>query len=45
MFLTQTNNHNLRENVATNKKYNLKKLGLKFENPKFNILCKLALWN
>ena len=42
-ILTQTDNHDLGGNVATNKKWSLKKKknGLKFQNPKFNILRKI----
>ena len=37
---SQTENHNLRKNVATNKKNIMRKMDLKFEKPKFNISCK-----
>ena len=38
---TQTDNHKYRKNVET-KKVLFKKMGLKFRNPNFNILCKIA---
>ena len=38
---TQTDNHNLRSNVGSDEKYILRK---KFQSPKFNILCKIALY-
>ena len=34
MFKMQTNNHNATENVATDKKYILRKMGLKLQKPK-----------
>ena len=38
---SQTDKHNLRKNVATNKKNIVRKMDLKFEKPsKFNISCK-----
>ena len=42
---TQTDNHKLRKNVATDKMHILRKMSLKFQNPKFNILCKMAFCN
>ena len=33
------------KNVATNENYILRKKSLKFQNPSFNILCKIAFWN
>ena len=33
------------KNVATNENCILRKMGLKFQNPSFNILCKIAFWN
>ena len=41
---TQTDNHKLRKNVAIDKKYILRKRGLKFLNPKFNILSKIEFY-
>ena len=32
------------KNVATNENCILRKMGLKFQNPSFNNLCKIALW-
>ena len=32
-------------NVATNENCILKKIGLKLQNPSFNILCKIPFWN
>ena len=34
--------YDLRKNVATNKKYILGKIHFKFQNPKYDILCKIA---
>ena len=34
MFKMQTGNYNFRKNVATDLKYILRKMSLKFENPK-----------
>ena len=42
---TQADNRNLCKKVANNKNYILRKMGLKFQNPNFNILCKIAFWN
>ena len=36
----QTDNYNFRKNVATNEKYILRKMDLKFQSPKFNIYAK-----
>ena len=33
------------KNVATNENCILRKMGLKFQNPSFNILWKIAFWN
>ena len=33
------------KNVATNENCILRKMGLKFQNSSFNILCKIAFWN
>ena len=33
------------KNVATNENCILRKMGLKFQNPSFNILFKIAFWN
>ena len=41
---TQTDNHKLRQNVATNKMYILRKMSLKLQNPMFKILCKITLF-
>ena len=41
---SQTDNHNFRKNVATTEKCILRKMGLKFGNPKLNISCKKALY-
>ena len=41
---TESYNHKLKTNL-TNKSYILGKMGLKFQNPVFNILCKIAFWN
>ena len=38
---TQTNNHKYRKSITTKKVYSLKN-GILFQNPKFNILCKIA---
>ena len=40
----KTDNHNLRENISTNEKYIVRKMGLKFQNPEFNILRKIACY-
>ena len=42
---TQTDNQNKRKNVATNENCILRKMGLKFQNSSFNILCKIAFWD
>ena len=34
--------YDLKKNVATNKKYILGKINFKFQNPKYDILCKIA---
>ena len=44
-ILTQTDDHNLKKNVTTNKNYIPRKMGLKSQNPKFNIFCKIAFRN
>ena len=44
MFKMQADNHNYRENIATDQKYVLRKMGLKFENSKFNNSCKIAFY-
>ena len=31
--------------VETNRNFILRKMDLKFQNPSFNILCKIAFWN
>ena len=33
------------KNAATNENCILRQIGLKFQNPSFNILCKGAFWN
>ena len=38
---TQTDNQKYRKSVATEKNA-LKKMGLNFQNPKFDVLCKIA---
>ena len=38
----QKDNHNWKQNVATDKKVYSEKNRLKFQNPKFNISCKIA---
>ena len=40
IFKMQTFNHNFRKNVATDKKHFLRKMRLKFQNPRFNISCR-----
>ena len=42
---SQKNNQNWIKNVATNENCILRKMSLKFQNPSFNILCKIAFWN
>ena len=42
---TETDSHKLRRNVAINKMYILRKMGLKFQNPIFNTSYKIAFWN
>ena len=43
MFKMQIDNHNFKKkNVATDKKFILKKLSLEFQSPKSDILCKIA---
>ena len=42
MFKRETNNHNFRENVVADKKYILRKVDLRFQNPKIIISCKIA---
>ena len=44
MFKMQTDNHNFRKNVAANKRYILTKMNLKFQNSKFDILCKISFY-
>lgn len=39
-----TDNHDQRKNDATDKNYILLKMGLKFRNPKFDILCNIPLY-
>ena len=40
----QTDNNNFRKNVATYKKYILRKMGLKFQNSKYNMSYKIAFY-
>ena len=42
MFKMQTGNHNFRKNVATDEKYILRKMSLKFQNFKSDISRKIA---
>ena len=43
---TQTDNQNKKKKkVATNGNRILRQMGLKFQNPNYNILCKAAFWN
>ena len=39
----ETVNQNFRKNIAADKKCILRKVGLKFQNPKINILCKKSI--
>ena len=41
---TLTDNHTLRKNFPIDKKYFLRKMGLKFRSPNLNILSKIALY-
>ena len=40
--LTETYNHNLK-NISIDKKYILRKMSLKFQNPKLNVLYKIEI--
>ena len=40
----QTVNHNFKTIFATHKKYIVIKMGLNFQNPKFDISCKIAFY-
>ena len=40
----QRDNHNFRKNVATVKKYILRKMSLKFQDFKYDISCKIAFY-
>ena len=40
--LTQTNKTNLRKNIANREKHILRKIGLRFRNPKFEVLCTIG---
>ena len=42
---TERDDHKLRKNIAANERYIVRKTGSKFQNPVFNILCKIAFWN
>ena len=44
MFKMQKDYHNFRINVATDKKYIPRKMGQKFQNPKFGISFKIAFY-
>ena len=44
MFKMKTDNNNVRQNVATDKKFILRKVSLKFQNSKFDISCKIAFY-
>ena len=44
MFKMQTDKDNFRKNVATDEKYILRKMSLKFQNVKFNISCKRTFY-
>ena len=42
MFKMQIDQNNFRKNITTNKKHVLRKMSLKFQNPNFNISCKIT---
>ena len=44
MFKMETDNHDFGKNVATDKTFILRKVGLKFQNPKISISCKIAFY-
>ena len=44
MFKMETDNYNFRKNVATDKRYILRKISLKFQNSKSEISCKIAFY-
>ena len=44
MFKMQTDNYNFRKNIATNKKSVLRKMSLKSQNSKSNILSKIVYY-
>ena len=44
MFKMKTDNYNVRKNVATNRKYILRKVSLKFQKSKSDISCKIAFY-
>ena len=44
MFKTQIDNHNFRKNVATDRKYILRKMSLKFRNFKSDFSCKIPFY-
>ena len=44
MFKIQTDNHNFRRIVATDKKYILRKMSLKFQKSHSDISCKIAFY-
>ena len=44
MVKMQTDNHNSKKNVTTDKKHILRKPSLKFQNPKFSFSCRIALY-
>ena len=44
MFMIETDNHNSRKNVATDKLYIQRKMGSKFQISKSDISCKIAFY-
>ena len=44
MFKMKTDNHNVKKNVATDKKFILRKVSLKFQNSKSDISFKIAFY-
>ena len=44
MFKMKTDNHNVRKNAATDKKYILRKVSLKFQNSKSDSSYKIAFY-
>ena len=43
--LKQTTKTRQKKIAVTNENWILRKMNLKFQNPSFNILCKIAFWN